>query len=258
MRAHWPFPLLTASMIAVATVAFTRHDHAGTGLLRLRQYQRPAGGDRVHRRASRREIGAGPADQPVDGKPLRRFAPGSRLQPGAHRRGRSPVFPSNTGAGGVLFPIVLSIAKGAGSEPGQSGGPPPRRLSDVLHDGRPGRLFGPVAHRHLCQPDYGVQIARRMPGSRSASAVGSSPPQCRRSRRSRYCSLVSKIFPPGIGATPEAPAAARKDLAAMGSMSRDEWITAAIFVVMVAGWVFMKCCISTAPPWHSWVSGCCW
>src|SRR6185295_17725482 len=50
--------------------------------------------------------------------------------------------------------------------------------------------------------------------------------------------LVSKIFPPGIGATPEAPAAARKDLAGMGSMSRDEWITAVTFVVMVAGWVF--------------------
>ena len=50
--------------------------------------------------------------------------------------------------------------------------------------------------------------------------------------------LVSKLFSPGVGATPEAPAAARKDLAGMGSMSRDEWITAVIFAVMVAGWVF--------------------
>ena len=50
--------------------------------------------------------------------------------------------------------------------------------------------------------------------------------------------LVAKIFSPGVGATPEAPAAARKDLAGMGAMSRDEWITAVTFVVMVAGWVF--------------------
>ena len=50
--------------------------------------------------------------------------------------------------------------------------------------------------------------------------------------------LVSKIFSPGVGATPEAPAAARKDLAGMGPMSRDEWITAVTFAMMVAGWVF--------------------
>jgi DASS family divalent anion:Na+ symporter len=49
--------------------------------------------------------------------------------------------------------------------------------------------------------------------------------------------LVSKLFPPGVGATPEAPAAARKDLAAMGSLSRDETITAAVFAMMVVGWV---------------------
>ena len=50
--------------------------------------------------------------------------------------------------------------------------------------------------------------------------------------------IVAKIFPPRVGKTPEAPAAARKELASMGSMSRDEWITAATFVLMVAGWVF--------------------
>ncbi len=49
--------------------------------------------------------------------------------------------------------------------------------------------------------------------------------------------LVAKIFPPGIGATPEAPIAARRDLAGMGAMSRDERITLVTFAVMVAGWV---------------------
>ena len=35
-----------------------------------------------------------------------------------------------------------------------------------------------------------------------------------------------------------APAAARKELAGMGTMSRDERITAVTFAVMVAGWIF--------------------
>ena len=50
--------------------------------------------------------------------------------------------------------------------------------------------------------------------------------------------IVAKLFPPGVGKTPEAPAAARRELAGMGPMSRDEWITAATFVLMVAGWIF--------------------
>src|SRR5205823_3818607 len=50
--------------------------------------------------------------------------------------------------------------------------------------------------------------------------------------------LVSKLFPPRVGATPEAPAAARAELALMGPLSRNEWITVLTFAVMVAGWVF--------------------
>jgi di/tricarboxylate transporter len=36
-------------------------------------------------------------------------------------------------------------------------------------------------------------------------------------------------------ATPEAPAAARKALAELGPLSREEWITAIAFVLMVTG-----------------------
>jgi DASS family divalent anion:Na+ symporter len=48
---------------------------------------------------------------------------------------------------------------------------------------------------------------------------------------------VAKLFPPGVKDTPEAPAAARAGLAAMGPLSRDEWITAVVFVLMVSGWI---------------------
>jgi DASS family divalent anion:Na+ symporter len=50
--------------------------------------------------------------------------------------------------------------------------------------------------------------------------------------------VVMKLFPPGVNATPDAPAAARAGLATMGPLSRDEKITAAAFALMVAGWIF--------------------
>ncbi len=149
----------------------------------------------------------------------------------------APAFPSNTARGGVLFPIVLSVAKGAGSEPEDPEG---RRLGGYL-------MFCAMAGLALssalwltatsCNP-IGVQIAQKAgleigfgtwflaSSVPTLVAIGMLP------------LLVSKVFSPGSGTTPEAPAAARKDLAAMGTMSRDERITAVTFVVMVAGWVF--------------------
>jgi DASS family divalent anion:Na+ symporter len=50
--------------------------------------------------------------------------------------------------------------------------------------------------------------------------------------------VVARIFPPGVGETPEAPVAARKALAALGPLSRDERITAVVFALMVSGWIF--------------------
>jgi DASS family divalent anion:Na+ symporter len=50
--------------------------------------------------------------------------------------------------------------------------------------------------------------------------------------------IVAKLFPPRVGKTPDAPVAARKDLAALGPLSRNEWITAVAFVLMVSGWIF--------------------
>ena len=149
----------------------------------------------------------------------------------------APAFPSNTARGGVLFPIVLSVAKGAGSNAEDGDG---RRLGGYL-------MFCGMASLAVssalwltatsCNP-IGVQIAQNAgfeigfgtwflaSSVPSLTAIGMLP------------LLVSKLFPPGVGATPEAPAAARRDLATMGAMSRDERVTAVIFVLMVAGWVF--------------------
>jgi DASS family divalent anion:Na+ symporter len=149
----------------------------------------------------------------------------------------APAFPSNTARGGVLFPIVLSVVTGAGSKPEEPEG---RRLGGYL-------MFCGMASLALssalwmtatsCNP-IAVQIVQKAgldinfgkwflaSAVPSLIAIGLLP------------LIVAKIFPPRVGKTPEAPTAARRDLASMGSMSRDEWITAATFVLMVAGWVF--------------------
>ena len=150
----------------------------------------------------------------------------------------APAFPSNTARGGVLFPIVLSVAQGSGSRPDDPGGAPARRLPDVLRHGEPRGVVGAVDDGDVGQSDRhpggeGVRAAR------SASASGCSSPACRRWRRSWRCrSWCAKLYPPRVGRTPEAPVAARKALGRAGPLTRDEWITAVVFVVMVAGWVF--------------------
>jgi DASS family divalent anion:Na+ symporter len=49
--------------------------------------------------------------------------------------------------------------------------------------------------------------------------------------------ILTRLFPPGVTDTPDAPANARKELTTMGPLSRDEWIVAVVFAVMVTGWV---------------------
>jgi DASS family divalent anion:Na+ symporter len=49
--------------------------------------------------------------------------------------------------------------------------------------------------------------------------------------------VIARIFPPGVGDTPDAPVAARRDLAELGPLTREEWITGGVFAFMVLGWV---------------------
>jgi DASS family divalent anion:Na+ symporter len=149
----------------------------------------------------------------------------------------APAFPSNTARGGVLFPIVLSVSKGAGSRPEDPEG---RRLGGYL-------MFCTMASLAIssalwmtatsCNP-IGVQIAQKagLEITFTKWLIASAVPSL--IAIALLPLLVAKIFPPRTGKTPEAPVAARKELAGMGKMSRDEWITAATFALMVIGWVF--------------------
>jgi len=149
----------------------------------------------------------------------------------------APAFPSNTARGGVLFPIVLSVAQGAGSKPDDPNG---RRLGGYL-------MFCTMASLAVSSALWmtatsanpiGIQIAQ---GSGVEIGFGkwlvaASLPAVTAIVALPW--LIARLFPPGVGATPSAPVEARKALAKLGPLSRDEWITATTFVLMVSGWVF--------------------
>jgi DASS family divalent anion:Na+ symporter len=149
----------------------------------------------------------------------------------------APAFPSNTARGGVLFPIVLSVAQGSGSRPEDPEG---RRLGAYL-------MFCTMASLAVSSALWmtatsanpiGIQVAREFGleiGFGKWLVAASVPAMTAILLLPR---VVARLFPPGIGETPEAPVAARAALASLGRLTRDERITAAVFVLMVAGWIF--------------------
>ncbi|OMI11157.1 oxidoreductase [Bradyrhizobium brasilense] len=149
----------------------------------------------------------------------------------------APGFPSNTARGGVLFPIVLSVASGSGSRPEEPEG---RKLGGYL-------MFCGMASLSVSSALWmtatsanplGVQIAKGFGveiGFGKWLVVAAVPALI---ALLLLPWLVARIFPPGIGQTPDAPVAARKELAELGPLKRDEWITAGIFAFIILGWVF--------------------
>lgn len=149
----------------------------------------------------------------------------------------APAFPSNTARGGVLFPIVLSVAQGSGSQPD---GTDSRRLGGYL-------MFCAMAGLAVSSALWmtatsanpiGVQLVREFGleiGFGKWFLAASVPALTAILLLPR---VVARFFPPGVSETPDAPPAARKALAELGPLSRDEWITAVAFVLMVSGWIF--------------------
>ena len=93
----------------------------------------------------------------------------------------APAFPSNTARGGVLFPIVLSVAKGAGSNPEDAEG---RRLGAYL-------MFCTMASLAISSALWmtasstnpiGVQIVQKAGLEIGFGSWFLCPPRCRRSR----------------------------------------------------------------------------
>ena len=149
----------------------------------------------------------------------------------------APAFPSNTARGGVLFPIVLSVAQGSGSMPEDEKG---RRLGGYLMFCGMASLAvssalwmtatsaNPIAMQ--VAKEYGFEVGF------GKWLIAASVPALTAILLLPW--LIARFFPPGVGDTPEAPAAAKAALSKLGPLSRDERITAFAFVLMVVGWIF--------------------
>ena len=149
----------------------------------------------------------------------------------------APAFPSNTARGGVLFPVVLSVAKGSGSQPDDPEG---RRLGGYL-------MFCAMASLAVSSALWmtatsanpiGIQVAQEFGLKINFGTwfIAASVPALTAIVLLPW--VIAKLYPPGVGDTPEAPTAARQALATLGPLSRDERITAVAFALMVSGWIF--------------------
>ena len=150
----------------------------------------------------------------------------------------APAIPSNTArGGGVLYPIVLSLAKAYGSEPGDGTA---RKIGAFLvltafHSTViTGAMFltGMVANPLAAQlaEDQGVHItwanwaiAASVPGLASLILV---------------TWMIYRLCPPEIKETPKAVEIAQDELDKMGGMTLHEKILLVVFIMLLSLWIF--------------------
>ncbi len=147
----------------------------------------------------------------------------------------APAFPSNTARSGVLFPLTVSLAEAVGAKPGEGAR---KRLGALL-------MFSGMASLSLSSALWLTAMAANPLGAEIAKPLGVQINFGTWLVASVVPTLLGilllplllyKIIRPEVTATPEAPAAARRALAALGPLSRNERIVAATFVLMVILW----------------------
>jgi DASS family divalent anion:Na+ symporter len=147
----------------------------------------------------------------------------------------APAFPSSTARSGVLYPFALSLAEGAGARPDEPGR---QRLGAFL-------MFCGMASLSVSSALWMTAMVANPLGSEIARSAGveitfgrwllaaSVPALC---AIGVLPLVLYWLIGPEVRATPEAPAAAREALRALGALTRDEWIVLVVFVAMVAMW----------------------
>jgi len=147
----------------------------------------------------------------------------------------APAFPSNTARSGVLYPLVFSVAEAAGARPDRE---------DRVRLGR-FLMFSGIASLTLSSALWLTAMAANPLGAEVARTHGveigfgswliaASIPTL--AGMVLLPLFLFKIIRPEITATPQAPAEARRALAALGPPTRDQKIVAATFVGMVILW----------------------
>jgi DASS family divalent anion:Na+ symporter len=147
----------------------------------------------------------------------------------------APAFPSNTARSGVLYPLASSLAVAAGATPDR---PDRRRLGAFL-------MFSGAVSLSVSSALWLTAMAANPLGTEIARGAGVEIGFSRwliASSVPTLCAMVAlplllyRVIGPEVTSTPEAPAAARQALAALGPMSRHEWTVLLVFVAMVALW----------------------
>jgi DASS family divalent anion:Na+ symporter len=145
----------------------------------------------------------------------------------------APAFPSNTARSGVIFPLALSLADVVGAREGKL-----PRLGSFL-------MFSGIASLSLSSGLWLTAMAANPIGAEIARGFGvnigfgswliaASVPTL--AAMALIPPFLFWILAPELKSTPEAPAAARRALAQLGPLSRNERIVLATFVGMVALW----------------------
>lgn len=146
------------------------------------------------------------------------------------------IIPSNGArSGGVILPIVRSVAELYGSQPGETARKIGSFLMASVYQGicvttamfLTGQSSNPLAAQ-LAGKIAGVNIdwtswflAGLVPGALSVLAIPW---------------VVSKIYKPTVARTPEASSFAQEELRKMGGIQRAEWILIGVFLFVCAGW----------------------
>ena len=147
----------------------------------------------------------------------------------------SPAFPSNTARSGVLYPLAFSMAQAAGATPDRQdrrrfgqflmfSGMASLSLSSALWlTAMAGNPLGAAIAR-----EYGVQIGF------GSWLIASSVPTVLAMIIVPW--LLYNVIKPEVTAMPDAPAQAKKSLAALGPLTRDQKIVGFTFLGMVVLW----------------------
>ncbi|TDA62851.1 DASS family sodium-coupled anion symporter [Sulfuricurvum sp. IAE1] len=147
----------------------------------------------------------------------------------------APAFPSNTARSGVLYPIVYGLAHDCGSRVGD--GTHRKAGSYLMMTSMAGlTISSGLWLTAMAVNPVGVEIAAKM-GIHISFAqwlLYALLPTAVAFMLIPW--VLYKIYPPELKETPEAPRGALEALQKMGPLSRNEWITGAVFIVMLLLW----------------------